>query len=88
MEVHMFALLPLIGGILAGRFAPRRTAIVLQVLFWAVATTVLTLTAPDHGGTYTDGFLIGPAVALVSAGTLLLGMWLRRRGAVRSGAAG
>jgi hypothetical protein len=80
----MFALLPLIGGVLAGRFAPRRLAIALQVLFWAIAVVVLTLTAPEHGGTYTDGFLIGPAVALVSAGTLLLGMWLRRRTAVRA----
>ncbi|HEV7647679.1 MAG TPA: hypothetical protein VGP26_05935 [Actinophytocola sp.] len=75
----MFALLPIIGGVLAGWLAPRRLAIVLQVVFWAIAVAVLTLTAPDHGGDYRDMFLIAPALALLSAGTLLLGLWIARR---------
>jgi hypothetical protein len=46
---------------------------------------MLTLTAPDHGGSYSDGFLIAPALAVVSALTLLAGLWIRRR--TRRGAA-
>jgi hypothetical protein len=48
------------------------------VLF-AVAITMLTLSAPDHGASYKDSLWIGPGLAIVSAGTLLLGFWLARR---------
>ena len=75
----MFAILPIAGGVLLGLFAPRRIAIAAQIVLWAVATAVLTLTAPDHGGSYRDGWLIGPALAVVSALTLLLGLWLAGR---------
>jgi hypothetical protein len=75
----MFALLPLVGGVLLGWLAPRRTAIALQVLFWIVASVVLTATASDHGGSPRDGWLIVPALAVVSALTLLLGFVLRKR---------
>ena len=76
----MFALLPLIGGVLAGWLAPRRTAIVLQVLFYLVAVAALTVSAPSHGGDHGDIVWIAPALAVVSAGTLLIGLWLGRRG--------
>ena len=75
----MFALLPVIGGLLAGWLAPRKVAIALQVTFYAVAVTVLTLTAPNHGGDYGDIAWIAPAVAVVSALTLLGGLWLSGR---------
>jgi hypothetical protein len=75
----MFALLPIVGGILAGWLAPRRTAIVLQIVFWAVAVVMLTLSAPDHGASYGDVILIAPALAAVSAATLWFGLWLSRR---------
>ena len=75
----MFAILPIVGGVLLGLFAPRRIAIAVQLVFWAVATAVLVATAPDHGGSYSDGWLIGPALAVVSGLTLLLGLWLARR---------
>ena len=80
----MFALLPLAGGILLGWLAPRKVAIIVQAVFAAVAIAVLTLTAPEHGGSYTDGFLIGPAVAVASVVTLYVGFWIakRRRAAV------
>jgi hypothetical protein len=82
--LDMFALLPIIGGVLLGRFAPRGVAVAVQVLLFAIAATILTLTAPEHGGSYTDGYLIVPATAAVSALTLLLGIWLRSRTASRT----
>jgi hypothetical protein len=75
----MFALLPLIGGVLVGWRAPRRVAIVVQVVFYAVSLTILTLTAPSHGGHYSDGIFIGVGLAVASAGTLCLGFWLAYR---------
>jgi hypothetical protein len=80
----MFALLPLIGGLLLGWLAPRKVAIPAQVVFYAIALTVLTVTAPDHGGNYSDGLWLAPALALVAAGTLLLGFRLARRGTRRA----
>ena len=79
----MFALLPVIGGLLAGWLAPRKVAIALQILFYAVAVTVLTVSAPDHGGDYGDIVWIAPALAIVSTGTFLVGLWLGRRSARR-----
>ena len=75
----MFALLPVIGGLLAGWLAPRKVAIALQITFYAVAVTVLTLTAPNHGGDYGDIAWIAPVLAVVSALTLISGLWLSRR---------
>jgi hypothetical protein len=69
----MFALLPLLGGPLLGWLAPRKTAIALQAVFWAVAVAMLTISAPDHGGEYRDVLWIAPVLAVASAGTLLLG---------------
>jgi hypothetical protein len=83
----MFALLPVIGGLLLGWLAPRKIAIALQVVLFAIATTILTISAPDHGGSYRDSLWIGPALALVSAATLLAGFWLHRRIARRTSTA-
>jgi multidrug transporter EmrE-like cation transporter len=80
----VFALLPLIGGLLLGWFASRRTAIVVQIVFYAVAVLVLTLSAPSHDASYADTLWVAPALALLSAGTLLLGVRLRRRADGRS----
>jgi hypothetical protein len=76
----MFALLPLAGGLLLGWLAPRRTAVALEVVFYIVAVTILTSTAPDHGGEYRDIAWIAPALAIASAGALLLGMRFGRAG--------
>ena len=80
----MFALLPLLGGLLLGWLAPRRTAILLQIVFYAVAVALLTLTAPDHGGGYRDIVWIAPVLAVLSAGALLLGFWFGRSGRRRA----
>jgi hypothetical protein len=74
----MFALLPVVGGLLAGWLVPRRTAIGLQAMFYVIALAVLTLTAPDHGGSYRDVAWLAPGLALISAATLLIGLWLGR----------
>ena len=82
----MFALLPLVGGLLLGWLTPRRTAVGVQVILFAVAITMVTISAPAHGASYLDSLWIGPALAVVSAGTLLLGMWVRRRTGSRASA--
>jgi hypothetical protein len=74
----MFALLPVVGGLLLGWLAPRSTAIALQILFYALAVAVLTLSAPDHGGQYRDIVWIAPGLAVLSAGALVLGFRLAR----------
>jgi hypothetical protein len=74
----VFALLPIVGGLLAGWLASRKVAIALQILFYAVAVTVLTISAPDHGGDYGDIAWIAPTLAVVSTVTLLIGLWLGR----------
>jgi hypothetical protein len=83
MEVDMFALLPVVGGVLAGWLASRKVATVLQILFYLVAVAMLTASAPDHGGSYVDVLWIAPALAVVSAITLLIGLRLGRKGARR-----
>jgi hypothetical protein len=80
----MLALLPIIGGVLAGWLASRKIAIALQVALYLVAVAVLTVSAPDHGGSYSDIAWIAPALAVVSAGTLLIGFWLARHAARRA----
>ncbi len=39
----------------------------------------MTVSAPDHGGSYTDAFWLAPILALVSAATLVAGLWTARR---------
>jgi hypothetical protein len=80
----MFALLPLVGGLLLGLLAPRRTAIAAQILLCGLAVALLTSSAPDHGGSYRDIVWIAPVLALASAGALLLGFWCARVTARRS----
>jgi hypothetical protein len=75
----MFLLLPLIGGLLIGWLAPRRVAIPIEILLFAVGALMFVLSAPNHNASYTDSILICIPVALVSAGTTALGIWLHRR---------
>jgi hypothetical protein len=79
----MFALLPLTGGLILGLLAPRRIAIAVQIAFFAIAAVALTASAPDHGGSDTDAFWIIPVLALLSAATLVTGLWFARRNASR-----
>ncbi len=75
----MFLLLPLLGGVLAGWLAPKRTAILLQVAFAVVAATVVTASAPLHGEDYGIVVYVVPITVVVSVAALYAGFWLRRR---------
>ena len=75
----MFLLLPLVGGVLAGWLAPRRTAIALQVAFAVIAATVVTLSAPEHGSDYSVVVWVVPITVVVSVVGLGVGLFLRRR---------
>jgi hypothetical protein len=66
--------------LLPGWIAPRRIAVVGQVVLYAIALTMPIISPPDHGGSYGDAWWIVPPLAVVSAGTLLLGFRLARRG--------
>ena len=75
----MFLLLPLIGGVLAGLLAPRRTAIAIQAAFAVIAATVVTLSAPQHGSDYGIVVWVVPITIVVSVVGLGAGLFLRRR---------
>ncbi len=75
----MFLLLPLVGGMLAGWLAPRRTAIALQIVFAVIAATVVTASAPQHGADYGIVVWVVPITIVVSVIGLGIGMMLRRR---------
>lgn len=75
----MFLFLPLVGGVLAGWLAPRRTAIALQVAFAVIAATVMTLSAPKHGASYGVVVWVVPITLVVSVIGLGVGLLVRRR---------
>jgi hypothetical protein len=79
LEVMMFLLLPLIGGLLLGWLAPRRVAIPVEIVFFLVGALIFVLSAPDHDATYADSVLICIPAALVCVGVTAFGMWLRGR---------
>ncbi|MBA2641199.1 MAG: hypothetical protein H0U77_14680 [Nocardioidaceae bacterium] len=78
----MALLLPLLGGVLAGWLAPKRTAILLQAAFAVVAATVVTASAPLHGEDYGIVVYVVPITVTVSVAALYAGFWLRQRRAV------
>jgi uncharacterized protein (TIGR03382 family) len=75
----MFLLLPLVGGVLAGWLASKRTAITLQVVFAVVAASVVTASAPLHGADYGIVVWVVPITIVVSVIGLGLGFLVRRR---------
>ncbi|HWB38600.1 MAG TPA: hypothetical protein VHA75_21485 [Rugosimonospora sp.] len=75
----MFLLLPLVGGFLAGWLAPRRVAVLVGIVLFAIGATVFVVSGPGHDTSYRESVLICVPAALVSVGTTALGMWLRRR---------
>ncbi|MEY2423784.1 MAG: hypothetical protein QOI95_3851 [Acidimicrobiaceae bacterium] len=76
----MIAVLPLIGGLLLGRFvANRRGAIAAQAALVALAAAVLIATAPSHDTSYGEGVLLAVILVPVSVATFALGaLWQRR----------
>jgi hypothetical protein len=73
----MIAIIPLITGVALGLTAPRRTAIIAQVVFYAIAAAVLVATAPQHDATRAQGALL--ALVLLPLAALSLGAGLRIR---------
>lgn len=79
----MFALLPLIGGLLLARFvADRRTVVGIEVLFFAIAAAVLIATAPNHGADYGTGVLLSAVLAPLCALVIVVGTIWRNRSAI------
>jgi len=76
----MSAVLPLLGGLLVGRFvANLRIAIAVQLALFAVAAALLIATAPDHGSSHGQGVLFALVLAPVSVATFYLGtVWQHR----------
>ena len=75
----MFALLPVLGGFLLGWLAPRRIAIPVEIALFIVGGIIFVLSAHRHDTTYLHSAVLCLPIAVVSAGTMVLGMWLRRR---------
>ena len=75
----MFALLPVLGGLILGRFCPARPAIGIQVALYGIAAAVLIATAPEHGASRTSGIWLSMALAPLSALTVFIGWAWRRR---------
>lgn len=75
----MFLVLPLLGGLLAGWFAPKRTAFLLQAAFAVIAATVVTATAPQHGHGYGIVVYVVPITIVISVAALYAGFALQRR---------
>ena len=76
----MSAVLPLIGGLLLGRFmSNRRVAIAIQAVLYLIAAVVLIATAPSHNSTHAHGLIFAVVLAPVSAVTFALGsIWQHR----------
>ena len=72
----MIAIIPLIAGVALGLTAPRRTAVVAQIVFYVLAAAVLVATAPQHDATRAQGAVLAlvllPLAALSLGGGLLL----------------
>lgn len=69
----MLAVLPLIGGVLLGWLATRRVAILVQIVFVAIASAVIITTAPDHGHTSASMWWVAPVLVVLGALSLVIG---------------
>jgi hypothetical protein len=60
----MAALLPILGGLLIGRFIGRRALVIgVDVVLYALAAVTITTTAPQHGSTYGTWLLLSAILA-------------------------
>ena len=74
----MFAILPLLGGFLLGRFASRRVAITGQTIFYALAAAVIIVTSPAHHASHSSGAILALVLAPLSAASVLGGFFWQR----------
>jgi hypothetical protein len=75
----VLAIIPLITGVALGLTAPRRTAIIAQVVFYVLAAAVLIGTAPSHDATHGEGALLALALLPLAALSLGAGLLIRFR---------
>lgn len=81
----MFAILPIVGGVLLGWLASRRVAVLLQVAFVALAAFVVIYSAPDHGHSRASAWWLAPVIAMLGAVSLAAGFRIARHRADRTG---
>jgi len=75
----MLAIIPLITGVALGLTAPRRTAVIAQIVFYVLAAAVLVATAPAHDGTHAEGALLALGLLPLAALSLGAGLLIRSR---------
>jgi hypothetical protein len=75
----LFAVIPLITGVALGLTAPRRTAVVAQIVFYLLAAGVLVATAPQHDATRAGGAILALALLPLAALSLGAGLLVRAR---------
>jgi hypothetical protein len=75
----MIAIIPLIAGVALGLTASRRTAVIAQIVFYAVAAAVLVATAPQHDATRAEGAVLALGLLPLAALSLGAGLFLRSR---------
>ncbi len=75
----MIAIIPLIAGVALGLTAPRRTAVIAQIIFYLVAAAVLIATAPQHDATRAEGAVLALGLFPLAALSLGVGILIRSR---------
>lgn len=75
----MIAIIPLLAGLLLGRFTRRSVAIPVVAAIWALAVAVLAATAPEHGAEATAAIPLGAALAVLTAAITFAGIVWRSR---------
>jgi hypothetical protein len=75
----MIAIIPLIAGVALGLTTPRRTAVIAQVVFYALAAAVLVATAPQHDATRAQGAVLALVLLPLAALSLGAGLLIRSR---------
>jgi hypothetical protein len=75
----VIAIIPLITGIALGLTTPRRTAVIAQVVFYALAAAVLVASAPQHDATRAQGAVLALVLLPLAALSLGAGLLIRSR---------
>lgn len=75
----MIAIIPLIAGVALGLTAPRRTAVIAQIIFYFAAAAVLIVTAPQHDATRAEGAVLALGLLPLAALSLGVGILIRSR---------
>jgi hypothetical protein len=81
----MSAVLPLLGGLLLGRFvANRAVAYAAQAALYAAAAAILIATAPSHGSSHGQAAILALVLAPAAVATFALGTFWKSRSTTAS----